>query len=173
MKHRGYKGQGRVPPLKRFFSKVDLSRGKDGCWLWIAGTTRHGYGAFSADGHDYAHRFILGVLGHDIAGKDVCHRCDTPRCVNPAHLFVGTARDNLRDMAAKGRAMRGGGHVFAVLTESDVVAMRADRRAGMQYTEIATKYGVHKVTARDACTGTTWDHVPGALPRQQRARRAA
>jgi hypothetical protein len=91
----------------RFWSKVDIA---PGCWNWIAGTTGAGYGRYKlASGRSVsAHRFIFSVLmGAIPPNLLVCHRCDNPRCVNPLHLFLGTARDNAMDMVAKGRNANG------------------------------------------------------------------
>ncbi len=76
-----------------------------GCWLWTAGES-HGYGVIG-DGHggaEFAHRASWRIFRGDIpSGMNVCHHCDVPFCVNPDHLFIGTQKDNVRDMANKGR----------------------------------------------------------------------
>jgi hypothetical protein len=80
-----------------------------GCLLWI-GTTpcRHGYGRIRVIGRTspvLVHRIAFELAHGPIpAGMKVCHCCDTPACLNPDHLFLGTQRDNLRDMYDKGRA---------------------------------------------------------------------
>lgn len=88
----------------RFWDKVAIDRG---CWLWTAGT-RHGYGAISEGGRGspmiMAHRFSWEFhFGPIPDGLGVLHKCDNPPCVNPAHLFLGTQGDNMRDKAVKGR----------------------------------------------------------------------
>lgn len=88
---------------------VFVTRG-DGCWEWIGAKHRDGYGRFNArSGMVIAHRFAW-TLHHGAvpAGKDVCHTCDNRGCVNPAHLWIGTASDNMQDMHNKGRGWRGG-----------------------------------------------------------------
>lgn len=76
-----------------------------GCWLWSRGTDQDGYGALKREGYSTrAHRASWEIhCGPILDGSHVLHRCDTPRCVNPGHLFLGTHTDNMRDMAAKGR----------------------------------------------------------------------
>lgn len=82
-----------------------------GCVLWQSGKNEHGYGTVAWNGRtaQLAHR-ISYTLRHGAIpdGLLVLHRCDTPACVNPDHLFTGTQLDNVRDMFAKGRARPGG-----------------------------------------------------------------
>ena len=94
---------------KRFWSKVDKSAGNDACWLWTASTT-HGYGQIATFQNGkrkiiQAHRIAWAIFNRaDIPfGMFVCHHCDNPTCVNPTHLFIGTAQDNTDDMMRKGR----------------------------------------------------------------------
>lgn len=77
-----------------------------GCWLWMLSVNDDGYGttAIGRTGvlaHRAAFQFSAGTLIPD--GMNVLHRCDTPSCVNPDHLFLGTHTDNMRDMVRKGR----------------------------------------------------------------------
>lgn len=75
------------------------------CWLWTASTYTRGYGQFwTGNSFTSAHRFSYtlehGSIPEDM---DVCHSCDNPLCCNPAHLWLGTAQDNVDDMLKKGR----------------------------------------------------------------------
>lgn len=94
---------------ERFWAKVDKS---GDCWLWTAARLRFGHGVFKRHvagvwkqqkAHRVAYEYMVGPIPD---GLFVCHHCDTPPCCNPAHLFVGTAADNMRDMSEKGRASR-------------------------------------------------------------------
>ena len=89
----------------RFWNKVDVQDG-DRCWLWNGATTTHGgYGLLRRGGREYrAHRVMWEMVEGPIPnGMFVCHTCDTPRCVNPRHLFLGSARDNNVDRENKRR----------------------------------------------------------------------
>lgn len=77
-----------------------------GCWLWLGSTSSRGYGYSGIKGApSLAHRASYEAFSGPIpAGMCICHKCDTPACVNPDHLFAGTNLDNMRDMCAKGRS---------------------------------------------------------------------
>ena len=95
------------PQIERFWDKVEV-RGPGECWLWLAGKFAKGYGAFAYAGYrpGYAHRFSYLLHHGEISkGAFVMHSCDTPACVNPNHLQLGTASDNARDSVSKGRWM--------------------------------------------------------------------
>lgn len=129
----------------RFWAKVNKDT-PNGCWVWTGGTTPDGYGNFRVNGvYHRAHRFSYAVhIGPIPDGMYVCHTCDNPACVNPAHLWLGTNDDNMADMARKGRAQTRTGEEshWAKLTEDDVRAIRADRTSSQR--EIAARYGVHR-----------------------------
>lgn len=88
---------------RRFWGRVAVAR--IGCWHWTAGQDRSGYGAISYRGKMLkAHRVSWELHRGDVpSGMFVCHSCDTPACVRPDHLFIGTAAANSADMVAKGR----------------------------------------------------------------------
>jgi hypothetical protein len=94
----------------RFWDSVDKSAGPDGCWPWQRGRNNKGYGRFliERDGtrqRPLAHRVAMRLhLGRELDRAEfVLHHCDNPPCCNPAHLFLGTQKDNMADMMAKGR----------------------------------------------------------------------
>jgi len=156
--------------VDRFWSHVDR-RGPDDCWEWQLGRDVRGYGFVkiteSVNGRDqyFAHR-VAYFLGHGEFPSElgVLHRCDNPPCCNPAHLFVGTQLDNVRDMYEKGRQNRPyGDRIWTTkLTEEDVRAIRSRYRRGVRgcgVEAIARDYGVHHVTINAIVQRRTWKHV--------------
>lgn len=96
--------------LKERFDQLWTPEPFSGCWLWIGSCDPKGYGRFMFNGvKGFAHR-AAWLIRHgslsSIQGKLVCHKCDTPCCVNPEHLFAVTHRDNLYDQMAKGRFVK-------------------------------------------------------------------
>ena len=135
---------------------------ESGCWLWLGGWTRKGYGRLPLRDRSsvLAHRlFYEAHVGPIPDGLIVCHTCDTPACCNPAHLFVGTDALNAADKVAKQRAWKpaGGRNVKAKLDESQVLAIRADPRV---HIEIAGTFGVSRQTVSSIKTRRTWQHLP-------------
>lgn len=166
----------RTRPLReRFEAKVDRSGGPDACHLWVGSTDGHGYGQIKRqhpDGrNEKAPRLALEwKLGRPLGpGLRALHNCpggDNPACVNERHLWEGSQKDNMADCSAKGRLRfqrpghaRGEANSAAVLTEADVIALRA-RPEGARI--LAREYGVSRTAIQDARSGKTWKHLGGA-----------
>jgi hypothetical protein len=88
-----------------FWQRVDKS-GPAECWPWKGSIRADGYGQFSFDKRRYiASRVALELhTGRPLGGLRACHSCDNPRCVNPAHRFAGTDKDNAQDRERKQRS---------------------------------------------------------------------
>lgn len=173
-------------PYKRFWDKVQKT---DGCWLWTAGKS-NGYGMYrpTSRTQKWAHRMSWELhFGLIPDGLCVCHRCDTPACVRPDHLFLGTKRDNSLDRHAKGRdasGERNGAHIHRAriprgdrwrethrnpangersgqskLTEAQVLEIRAAHADGTPATHLAKLFGVSSVCIDHVVHRKTWRHI--------------
>lgn len=136
-------------------------RGPDECWPWAGTHDKHGYGRIWIAGKfQAAHRVIFELATGTAPGPmHVCHHCDNPGCVNPAHLFLGTSADNHADKIAKGRQGRGEGLPQSRLTEDQVREIRALYSAGMSQRKIATRFGITQPNVGFICRRETWRHV--------------
>jgi hypothetical protein len=159
-----------ISPRLRFDRKWTLA--PNGCWNWIGATfSRTGYGSFRIDPkslHTGAHRAAwIFYRGEIPSGAMVCHHCDNRLCVNPEHLFLGTALDNSRDAAQKGRLnwksdapqrklRKGERHPAAKLTADDIRFIRSSDEAG---SILALKYSVTRTNIYNIRNGKIWAHV--------------
>jgi len=151
-----------TPAAERFEAKVEYDP-NSGCWLWTAALNNRGYGQFSKDGRAVqAHRFSAEAFNGAIPeGLDVLHRCDTPACVNPAHLFLGSHRENMADMHAKGRHTQACGDQTrsSRLTTAQVLEIKRALRRGEKQRDLADRYGVLSSTICRINTGQQWAHL--------------
>lgn len=147
----------RMDPVQNFWSKV---RKGAGCWIWEGGLSPKGYGVhWIGTGHKRAHRYSFQLAtGIDPGGRVVMHKCDNRRCVNPAHLQLGTQAENIADMDRKGRrnAPRGIQHGSAKVTPEQVAAIRCDPRPPR---EIAKDYPIGSSGIEAIKSGRTWRHI--------------
>src|SRR5207302_3908832 len=111
-----------------------------GCWIWVGAESSDGYGLTHVDGKEVrAHRLAWTLVRGPIPdGLSVCHRCDVPPCVNPEHLFLGTAQDNTDDMVAKGRQVV----QPPKLTPDQARELRTLVAAGWTHRALAERFGI-------------------------------
>lgn len=142
-------------PLEPRLMRAIARRGE--CWIWTGGKTRDGYGVLTVGRRQQrAHRASYETFNGAIPpGMLVCHRCDVPLCINPAHLFLGRPEDNTRDMVAKGRNHRlcGPANPNTKLTPHERETIKDLRRQGLLLKDIASRYGVSFQTVSDICIG--------------------
>ena len=164
----------RIPKLhfihiKRFWAHVDYSGGPEACWLWTGHISENGYGIASIRGKGYKAHRVSYLIEHGRIDNDrlVLHRCDVRACVNPAHLFLGTPKDNSQDAVRKGRNAKlyGERNGKAKLTRADVLAIRRMcRRGGVYQKTVAKQFGVSEATVSYVVNGGRW----GKLTRGRR-----
>jgi hypothetical protein len=152
----------KLSDIDRFMQYVEMIP-ESGCWIWMGALFDDGYGAFKLNGQKRAHRAAYQLfVGEVPTGMFICHRCDTPACVNPAHLFPGSHADNTLDMMRKGRngiiseKKKGERHHAARLTEDQVRSIRADPRSNQ---ELAPIYGVRWKTIWQVRRRDSWKHI--------------
>jgi len=141
----------------RFWSKVDKSN-PDRCWLWTSTKAGRGYGSFRIGQRQvYAHRLSYEMTYGPIPeGMYVCHSCDTPPCVRPDHLFIGTPQENYHDARRKGRVISS-----SRLTTDDILEIRRLAAYGLKHVEIARRFNIKRAHAWGIVTGRSWSHVGG------------
>lgn len=155
-------------PVIRFWRQTD----KDGpnhpklgkCWTWLGCCKGRGYGLLRVGrkkikSHRFAYTLLVGKIPD---GLHVLHSCDNKKCVNPAHLFLGTNDDNVADKVKKNRQVKGEKSRGAILTATQVLEIRnryryMSRKHGC--IAISRDYGVNDATVYSVVTRATWKHV--------------
>lgn len=153
--------------VDRFWSNRTIGA-KDECW-----NSRCNYATVRLGGRAVLAHRVAWVMANRKEIPDgilVCHRCDNPKCCNPAHLFLGTPRENMRDMARKGRAIYppvGSHHPRSKLTEAQAIAIRESDEA---QAVLAARYGVAQSLISGIKSGKKWPYAHrGALDEAGRA----
>lgn len=146
--------------IQRFNAGVMKGR-RDQCWPWKGCTNAAGYGRMSAGRKTQlkAHR-VAWVIAHGQIPESICvlHRCDTPACCNPAHLFLGTKKDNTKDMLQKKRGSApphsyGEDHHNTKFDASTAARIASDMRPARM---VAAEHGISTKTVYRLRHGTTW-----------------
>lgn len=149
--------------IDRFNGKVAKSRPNE-CWPWTGAVFDTGYGAFWLAGNNVgAHRVALflarGQTSAREHGTNICHTCHNPRCVNPAHLYLGTVKDNAHDRRDNGTHFQGQEVGTSQLTEAQIIEARERVRSGETVTDVARDMMVPFSGLYQAVTGSSWAHL--------------
>lgn len=156
----------------KFWARIEKNV-ENGCWLWKGTILSCGYGQLRHENKPIgAHRlsFILhnGPIPDDL---QVCHTCDNRWCVNPAHLFPGTAADNAQDAKQKGRLRKGADINTAKLTPEQVVRIRELYALGLDSASLAYYFRVSPSNIRNIVLGGSWKHVGGPITNRGQGKR--
>ena len=134
---------------------------ESGCWVWTGGVGSSGYAQFWLDGKTVQASRVAFSLhkGNIPEGLQVCHTCDNRLCVNPDHLFLGTASDNAKDKADKGRSVKGESNHHAKLKEHEVLEIKKLLKEGYKHREIAEVFNVSRMAISDINNSRSWKHL--------------
>lgn len=160
-----------------------------GCWNWIGGKTRRGYGHTAMcmpcaepgkrrfrNVTVLAHRMAYALFIGDPGRLHVLHACDNPSCVNPSHLSLGTHLDNMRDMVAKGRhhncAHYGASAKNAKYTNDEAKLVARLFLEGCSNKQITEQTGFKSYFVANVTSGRAWTKITG-LPRRIQIKRSA
>ena len=153
--------------LIRFYTNIAKPISFDQCWVWIGGTDSYNYGRLFVDqqerlAHRYSYEIHRGPIPPTLL---VLHKCNNTRCVNPyfGHLYLGTAKDNTRDMLTSSTyhppaGLQGEHSSSAVLTTADVLLIRALHHKE-QGIALAHRFGVSPSTISAIQHGRLWKHL--------------
>ena len=154
--------------IERFWKYVD-KKSDDECWEWVGANGKKGYGTISIKGKTHkAHRIVWVIHNGEIPeheswhGLCVCHKCDNRTCVNPAHLFLGTCKENMQDREEKCRGAdhRGEKQGQHKLTEKQVIEIREKYIPFVcSQAMLAKEYGVARTTIQSIIEYKSWKHL--------------
>ncbi|MDJ0319796.1 HNH endonuclease [Pseudarthrobacter sp. PS3-L1] len=135
-----------------------------GCWEWDGNRRNGGYGEVATgQGAAVASRAAyLAWVGPIPEGVHICHQCDNPPCINPAHLFPGTRLVNMQDALQKGRLRQGEESPKAKLTAADVTEIKRIYATGaMSQKAVGEMFGISQSNISFIVRGRTWkgDHA--------------
>lgn len=147
-------------PESVFWAKVKRAGARE-CWFWQGARNTKGYGAMNFRCKTWsAHRLAWALTnGAAPSTQHVCHRCDNPSCVNPAHLFLGTNTENVGDRDSKNRQARGVKIWSTKLNGKAATKIRRLLAAGRSISDAASEFNVNRKTIRQIRDRKTWRYV--------------
>lgn len=141
------------------FLEMRTSRLTNGCWAWTGKVDDDGYGRTvdkwyrlhnKSGAHQLSYIAHIGVIP---ANMLVCHSCDNPTCINPAHLFLGTPQDNMTDKVLKYRQI-------TKLSDQQVISIRMQyQQTSITQANLSQVYGVSETAIKRIVDRTTWKHI--------------
>lgn len=143
------------------WNRIDRSAGSNGCWPWLGGLDRYGYGTVSRVRGSRAHKAVWIELNGSVPkGLCVCHSCDNPACCNLKHLWLGTHKQNMEDRNKKSRQSKGITQPGAILTEKDVRFIRNAYAKGLlDGIQLALRFGISSSHIYEIVHRKSWKHV--------------
>ena len=151
--------------IAEIVARIDRSAGDNACWPWRGAHDRQGYGFLTFEGRRWqATRFFFTLtIGPIPKELDLLHRCDNPPCCNPAHLWPGTAKENIRDSITKGRWVvgdhTGGANGRCKLTDDDVRAIRQAYDNGATQRSLTALYDLGPSQVGRIVRREQWRHL--------------
>lgn len=144
----------------RFWARVE-KRGEGECWIWTGTSAGPGYGKISSHGKQvYAHRLAWELAnGPSYPSLFVLHKCDNRLCCNPAHLYLGTQADNVRDRDSRGRTARGDSSGVAKLNSQAVKVIRWAWGRGVKQARLAALFHVGPCNIWNIVHNRSWKHA--------------
>lgn len=146
-------------PIELFYKNTIIPENTDDCWIWKCNKTSR-YGVIKVDSkpklvHRFSYEYFNGPIPNEMY---ICHHCDTTKCVNPKHLFIGTPKDNCDDKMKKGRhkARKGEEQGNAKLTNNQVREIKQKLREGMKRCDIAMEYNARALQIGKIARGEQW-----------------
>lgn len=144
---------------ERFYDKIKINK-ENGCHEWQASISRRGYGQFALNSTTQVSHRVAWLLSYGQIPKGiyVLHHCGNPKCVNPAHLFLGTQRDNMNEAISKNIYFRSSGN--AKITEKQVIRVKGMLQDGIySVATIAKRFDVSWHAIYDIKHNRTWKHL--------------
>lgn len=153
---------GSMEDLREKLKESYIYESNSGCFLWSPSVNTDGYGQLTWNGKNRrANRLSYeSCVGPIPEGLQVLHRCDTPSCIRPDHLFLGNNTENRVDSVIKGRVPKGEKNGNSKLTETGVIdILTLKYLCGLSGRKIAKKLGIYKGNVRFILKGETWKHL--------------